>query len=57
MQTLLFGFATDKSGTAVIEYGLVAGFISVAYIGAMTFLGNGLLANYTALSAVVLAAL
>lgn len=32
----------DESGTAAIEYGLIAGLVSVAAIAAMTSLGDSL---------------
>jgi pilus assembly protein Flp/PilA len=57
MQTFLFDFAEDESGTTVIEYALVAALISVACIGAMATVGNILSGIFTAISTVVTAAL
>jgi pilus assembly protein Flp/PilA len=35
-------FLRDESGATAIEYGLIAGLVSVVIIGALTLLGNNL---------------
>ena len=42
MNTLLTRFAKDESGATAIEYGLIAGLISVVIIGAVTAVGGKL---------------
>ena len=42
MKKLLNRFAADQSGATAIEYGLIAGLISVVIIGAVTTLGTNL---------------
>ncbi len=42
MQTLFTRFAKDESGATAIEYGLIAGLISVVIIGAVTAVGGSL---------------
>jgi pilus assembly protein Flp/PilA len=46
MQNLLSCFVRDESGVTAIEYGLIAALISVVCIGAMTVVGNQLVAVY-----------
>jgi pilus assembly protein Flp/PilA len=46
MQILLSRFVRDESGITAIEYGLIGALISVVRIGAMTVVGNQLLAVY-----------
>jgi pilus assembly protein Flp/PilA len=46
MQNLLSRFVRDESGVTAIEYGLIAALISVVCIGAMTVVGNQLVAVY-----------
>lgn len=38
MTNLMSRFAKDESGATAIEYGLIAGFVSVAIIGALTLI-------------------
>ena len=38
--------AKDKSGATAIEYGLIAGLIAVVVIGAITLIGDELLAVF-----------
>ena len=47
----LFGaFARDESGATAIEYGLIAGLISVVIIGAVTTLGTNVSNKFTAVA-------
>ena len=49
MNTLLTRFAKDESGATAIEYGLIAGLISVVIIGSVTLVGTQLDAKFTAI--------
>jgi pilus assembly protein Flp/PilA len=40
--TLLRTFLNEEDGATAIEYGLIAGLVSVVIIGALTLLGNNL---------------
>ncbi len=40
--SILRSFLRDESGATAIEYGLIAGLVSVVIIGALTLLGNNL---------------
>jgi pilus assembly protein Flp/PilA len=40
-------FLRDESGATAIEYGLIAGLISVVIIGVLTTIGTNLLAKFT----------
>jgi pilus assembly protein Flp/PilA len=51
MKNLLIRFAKDESGATAIEYGLIAGLISVVIIGAVTTLGTRLSGKFNAVSA------
>ena len=42
MKTLFVRFVKDESGVTAIEYGLIAGLISVLIIGAVTLIGTQL---------------
>ncbi len=57
MKTLLFRFARDESGVTAIEYGLIAALIAVVIIGAVTLVGQDLMAVFTAVSTALGAAL
>lgn len=50
MNTLLTRFAKDESGATAIEYGLIAGLISVVIIGAVTTLGGTLDTVFTTIN-------
>ena len=50
MTTLLKRFANDESGATAIEYGLIAGLISVVIITAVTLIGTNLTTKFTAIS-------
>jgi pilus assembly protein Flp/PilA len=43
-------FLKDQSGATAIEYGLIAGLIAVAIIGAITTIGTSLTTKFTAVS-------
>ncbi len=47
MTNLLSRFAKDESGATAIEYGLIAGLVSVVIITALTTLGTNLKATFT----------
>jgi pilus assembly protein Flp/PilA len=49
MKETLVRFATDESGTTVIEYGLIALLISIGIIGALAVIGTSLGGIYTAI--------
>jgi pilus assembly protein Flp/PilA len=53
---ILVRFFRDESGVTAIEYGLIAGLISVACIGAINTIGNTLLGFYAAINAALAAA-
>ena len=42
MYKLVKSFLQDESGATAIEYGLIAGLVSVAAIGALTLMGGSL---------------
>lgn len=48
MMHLLNRFAKDESGATAVEYGLIAGLISVVIITALTTLGTKLNTKFTA---------
>ena len=50
MKNLLKRFAKDESGATAIEYGLIAGLISVVIITAVTKLGTKLSAQFNAVA-------
>ena len=50
MSTLLARFARDESGATAIEYGLIAGLISVAIITIVGTLGSNLTSVFTTIS-------
>jgi pilus assembly protein Flp/PilA len=50
MRNLMVRFAKDESGATAIEYGLIAGLISVVIIAALTSLGTKLNAKFTSVS-------
>ena len=43
-------FLKNESGATAIEYGLIAGLISIVIIGAVTSLGTGLTARFGAIA-------
>jgi len=50
MSGLVARFLKDKAGATAIEYGLIAGLISVVIIGAVTTVGSNLSAKFTAVA-------
>jgi len=42
-------FRRDQSGATAIEYGLIAGLISVVIIGAVTLIGTNLSTTFTSI--------
>jgi pilus assembly protein Flp/PilA len=48
MTTLFSRFAKDETAATAIEYGLIAGLISVVIITAVTLVGTNLSAKFTA---------
>ncbi len=50
MTKLLKRFAKNESGATAIEYGLIAGLISVVIITAVTLIGTNLTTKFTAIS-------
>ena len=50
MKSLVARFAKDESGATAIEYGLIAGLISVVLITVLTTLGTNLNAKFTKIS-------
>ena len=50
MKNLFSRFAADQSGATAIEYGLIAGLISVVIIVSITTLGSKLSAKFTVIA-------
>ena len=50
MRNLLKKFLRDESGATAIEYGLIAGLVSVAAIGALSAMGGSLDTMFSAVS-------
>ena len=50
MKNLLERFAKDESGATAIEYGLIAGLISVVIIGAVTAVGTSVSGKFNSVS-------
>ncbi|MBP1886653.1 Flp family type IVb pilin [Sinorhizobium mexicanum] len=50
MKNLLARFARNESGATAIEYGLIAGLISVVIIGVVTTIGTDLAAKFTSIA-------
>ncbi|WP_150525199.1 Flp family type IVb pilin [Roseibium sediminis] len=50
MKNIVSRFAKDESGATAIEYGLIAGLIAIAIIGAATTLGTKLSAMFTTIA-------
>ena len=48
MKNLLNRFVADQSGATAIEYGLIAGLISVVIISALGVIGTSLRTKFTA---------
>ena len=50
MKSLFNRFVADQSGATAIEYGLIAGLISVAIIGAVSTVGKNLVTKFNQVS-------
>ncbi len=50
MRNFLSRFRREQSGATAIEYGLIAGLISVVIIGAISLVGTNLSAKFTAIA-------
>jgi pilus assembly protein Flp/PilA len=50
MKNLVVRFAKNESGATAIEYGLIAGLISVVIIGVLTTLGTNLNSKFTTIA-------
>ena len=50
MSQFISRFIEDKSGATAIEYGLIAGLISVVIIGAITLVGTNLSGKFQAIA-------
>jgi pilus assembly protein Flp/PilA len=46
MMTSFIQFAGDESGVTAIEYGLIAGLISIGIVSAVTSIGTTISANF-----------
>ena len=57
MKTLLVRFLKDESGVTAIEYGLIAGLVSVLIIAALQLLGGNLVAVFNQIANALGAAL
>ena len=57
MKTLLVRFLKDESGVTAIEYGLIAGLVSVLIIAALQLLGANLVAVFNSIANALGAAL
>lgn len=51
MKNLLVRFAKDESGATAIEYGLIAGLISVVIIGAVARVGTRVSTKFNTIAA------
>ena len=49
MNKIFARFVRDESGATAIEYGLIAGLISVVIIGVVTLVGDNLTATFQAI--------
>ena len=57
MKTLFVRFLKDRSGVTAIEYGLIAGLVSVLIIAALQLLGGNLVAVFNQIANALGAAL
>ena len=57
MKTLFARFLKEESGVTAIEYGLIAGLVSVLIIGALQILGPNLVAVFMSIANALGAAL
>lgn len=56
MKNLFARFANDESGATAIEYGLIAGLISIAIVTAVTTAGGSISSIFTTVSTQLTAA-
>jgi pilus assembly protein Flp/PilA len=49
MKSLINRFVNDESGATAIEYGLIAGLLSIVIIGALQLTGTSLTGVFTAI--------
>ena len=54
MKNLLSRFVKDQSGATAIEYGLIAGLISVVIIVSVTTVGTNVKTNFTTLGGAII---
>jgi pilus assembly protein Flp/PilA len=50
MKTILSRFALDESGATAIEYGLIAGLVSIVIVASLTTIGASLTNTFTAVN-------
>jgi pilus assembly protein Flp/PilA len=50
MKAIISRFAKDESGATAIEYGLIAGLISIVIIGAVTLSGTNLTTRFNTIA-------
>lgn len=50
MNRIFSGFFQDKSGATAIEYGLIAGLVSVVIITAVTLVGSNLTTTFNSVA-------
>lgn len=50
MKSLISRFVKDESGATAIEYGLIAGLLSIVILGAVTAAGDSLTTVFTTIS-------
>ena len=50
MKTFITRFKNDESGATAIEYGLIAGLVSVVIVTALGLLGGNLMAVFTSIT-------
>ena len=53
MRKIVHSFLRNEEGVTAIEYGLIAALIAVIIIGALTTLGTGLSATFSAIATAV----
>jgi pilus assembly protein Flp/PilA len=56
MKSLVTRFVKDESGATAIEYGLIAGFVSIAIIAGLTLMGPELKRIFGAVATALIAA-
>jgi pilus assembly protein Flp/PilA len=51
MKAIIKRFVRDETGVTAIEYALIAAFIAIVIVGAVTAIGSTLTATFTSVSA------